>query len=221
MATKQKYLIISIIESHRAEAPKDLPFEIRIPIRKNPTGEIVDTGKVKGIAEGKEFDAWFSKFLGKESILLRSAPGFKKGLPMNLMKWGQNQDQTKGFVSKCAIHIVNEASNRDLIKRVLAQYSDPAERERIRITSIAFRPNITIDSKFAYEEDRMQEARIGNTFIRLVGYCSRCKAVANNYETNDRNPEFEPNPTLAKYRKHDLGTLFGTYHQVEVIQSQE
>jgi len=67
----------------------------------------------------------------------------------------------------------------------------------------------------------MQEARIANTFFRLVGFCSRCKAVGNNYETNDRNPEFEPNPTLTKYRKHDLGTLFGTYHQVEVIGTQE
>jgi MOSC domain len=67
----------------------------------------------------------------------------------------------------------------------------------------------------------MQEARIGNTFMRIVGFCSRCKAVASNYDTNDRNPELEPNPTLAKYRKHELGTLFGTYHQVEVIGSQD
>lgn len=104
---------------------------------------------------------------------------------------------------------------------MLAQYSDEKERERIKITSMAFRPNITIDTPFAYEEDRMLEARVGNTFIRLVGYCSRCKAVANNYETNDRNPEFEPNPTLNKYRKHELGTLFGTYHQVDIIESQE
>lgn len=67
----------------------------------------------------------------------------------------------------------------------------------------------------------MLEARIGNTMVRLVGYCSRCKAVANNYETNDRNPEMEPNPTISKYRKHELGNLFGTYHQVDIIESPE
>lgn len=220
-ATKQKSLVITIIESHRSLAPEGLPHELRIPIHKEPKGEIVDTGKVQGIAEGKQFDEWFSKFLGKDVVFLRSAPGFKKGLPMNILKWGSEEDQTKGFVSKAAIHVVNEASTRDLSKRVLAQYSDPAERERIKITSIAFRPNIIIDSEFAYEEDRMQEARVGNTFLRIVGYCSRCKAVASNYDTNDRNPELEPNPTLAKYRKHELGTLFGTYHQVEVIGSSE
>jgi uncharacterized protein YcbX len=220
-ATKQKYLVISIIESHQHLAPADLPKELRIPIRKEVTGEVVDTGKVKGVREGEQFDQWFSKFLGKPVVFLRSAPGFKKGLPMDILKWGVEEDLTKGFVSKAAIHLVNEASTRDLSKRVLAQYSDPAERARINITSIAFRPNIIVDSKFAYEEDRIQEARVANVFLRLVGFCSRCKAVANNYDTNDRNPELEPNPTIAKFRKHELGTLFGTYHQVEVIGSQE
>lgn len=220
-ATKQKFLVISIIDSHKATAPAGLAHEIKIPIRKEVTGEIVDTGKVRGIAEGKEFDEWFSTFLGKSVILLRSAPDFKKGLPMNILKWGLNEDQTKGFCSKAAIHIINEASTRDLNKRVLAQYKDQEERDRIKVTSIAFRPNIVIDSEFAYQEDFMQEARVANTFLRIVGFCSRCKAVANNYETNDRNPELEPNPTLAKYRKHELGTLFGTYHQVEVIGSAE
>lgn len=86
---------------------------------------------------------------------MRAAPGFKKGLPMNILKWGFDQDQTKGFVSKAVLHVINEASTRDLKKRVLAQYTDPAEIERIKITSIAFRPNIIIDTKFAYEEDRI------------------------------------------------------------------
>ena len=58
----------------------------------------------------------------------------------------------------------------------------------------------------------MQEARIGNTLLRLVGYCARCKAVTCNYETNDRNPELEPTETLGEYRKNKLGSLFGTYH---------
>ena len=88
LATKQKTLVISIIESHQGSAPAGLPLELRIPIRKNPTGKVIDTGKVQGIAEGEQFDEWFSKFLDKEVIVLRSAPGFKKGLPMNIMKWG-------------------------------------------------------------------------------------------------------------------------------------
>ena len=83
------------------------------------------------------------------------------------------------------------------------------------------RPNIIIDTKEAYYEDRIQEARVGNTFIRNVGFCARCKAVAVNYDTYVRNPEIEPIPTLNKYRKHELGTLFGTYDMVDIVGSKE
>ena len=154
-------------------------------------------------------------------MLLRAAPGFKKGIPLEIMKWGSEEDQTRTFVSKCVFHMINEQSTRDLEKRVLAKYPDAADREKIKISSMAFRPNIIIDTAEAYEEDLLQEFRIGSTMVRNVGFCSRCKAVANNYETNDRNPEMEPNPTLASYRKHELGTLFGTYHMVEIIPSVE
>ena len=135
------------------------------------------------------------------------------------MKWGSDEDQTRTFVSKCVFHLINEASTKDLEQRVLAKYPDPADRAKIKVTSLAFRPNIIIDTGVPYEEDLLQEFRIGSTMVRNVGFCSRCKVVANNYETNEHNPELEPNPTLASYRKHELGTLFGTYHMVEIIPS--
>jgi len=50
---------------------------------------------------------------------------------MQILKWGSDQDLTKGFVSKAAIHIINEASIRDLSKRVDAQYSNEEERNQI------------------------------------------------------------------------------------------
>jgi hypothetical protein len=57
--------VISVIDSHSKNLPKGLAKELRIPIKKNPTGEVIDTGKVRGIAEGKEFDEWFTSFLGR------------------------------------------------------------------------------------------------------------------------------------------------------------
>jgi tRNA(His) 5'-end guanylyltransferase len=50
-ATKEKHLVITIIESHRDQAPEGLPHELRIPI-KHLDGEVVDTGKTKGISQG-------------------------------------------------------------------------------------------------------------------------------------------------------------------------
>jgi hypothetical protein len=209
-------LVISIIESCRDQAPTGLSHEIRIPIR-HIEGELVDTGKGQGVRQGKEFDEWFTKFLGREVMVLRSVTSSKKGLPLDVLKWGTSEDTTRTFVSKAVFHTVNEASTKDLEKRVLERYPDPEEREKIQVSSMAFRPNIIIDTGVPYDEDLIQEFRIANTFARNVGFCARCKAVTVNYDTNERNPELEPNPTLNTYRKHALGTLFGTYHMVEII----
>ena len=60
---------------------------------------------------------------------------------------------TKGFVSKAAIHIINEASVRDLRERVIKKFSDPDEIARIKIEPMPFRPNFIIDSGVPYSED--------------------------------------------------------------------
>eukprot|EP00347_Sterkiella_histriomuscorum_P014536 403360502 len=217
---KQKYLIFSVIKSHQEEAEKLPSKELKILIRKQLDGEVIETGKGHGISEGPEADAWFSKFLEKDVFLLRSTPSYMKAVPKKILQQSYDDDMTKGFVSKAAIHIINEASVRDLSERVLKKYTNPEDIKRMKIEAMPFRPNFIIDSGVAYSEDTIQEARIGNTMMRLVGYCSRCKAVTCNFETNDRNPELEPTDTLGAYRKHEFGTLFGTYHQVEIIQSQ-
>jgi hypothetical protein len=51
--------------------------------------------------------------------MLRSAPNFKKPVPKDYLRQSYDDDQTKGFVSKAAIHIINEASVRDLREKVL------------------------------------------------------------------------------------------------------
>ncbi len=134
-----------------------------------------------------------------------------------MLKWGSEGDVTNTFVSKTVFHTINEASIRDLEQKVLARYPDPEQQKLIEVSSMAFRPNIVIDTAVPYEEDLFQEFRIANTFARNVGFCARCKVVTNNYQTNERNPEQEPMPTINTYRKHELGTLFGTYHMVEII----
>jgi len=209
--TRQKFLVFS-------DERKELP-ELRVLIKKRVEGEVVETKKGHGISEGPEADKWFTAFLGYDAFLLRSAPNWKKQVPADVLKQTQAGDQTKGFVSKAAVHIINEASVRDLRERVMSKITDPADRAKTKIEAMPFRPNFVIDSGVAYSEDTYQEARVGNVLFRLVGYCSRCKAVTCNFDTNDRNPDLEPTPTLVSYRKHEFGVLFGTYHQVEVVGS--
>lgn len=77
--TKQKYLVITCVDPQ--ETAKLPSKELRIPIRKNLEGEVIETGKGRGISEGPEANAWFSKFLEKDVFLLRSAPDYTKPVP--------------------------------------------------------------------------------------------------------------------------------------------
>lgn len=211
--SKQKYLVIYLCDEAKHEADRLPTKELRVLIKKRVEGEIINTPKFSGVSEGTEADAWFTAFLEKPVFMLRSNPSFRKAVPQTPLYQALDEDRTKGFISKATIHIVNEASVRDLRERVLRKYDkNPEERDKIKVEADPFRPNIVIDTQVPYSEDTMQEARIANTMLRLVGYCSRCKAVSCNFSTLDYNPEQEPVSTLAEFRKNDLGTLFGTYH---------
>ena len=94
----------------------------------------------------------------------------------------------------------------------MERYPTQEDKDKIVVEADNFRPNIFIDAPEAYEEDGYQEMRCDNVMMRLVGYCKRCNAVTNNYETHERNLEFEPNRTLNFYRKNEIGILFGVYH---------
>ena len=49
--TKEKNIVVSVIESHYHELPEGLAPEIKIPI-KHIDGEVVNTGKLKGVDQG-------------------------------------------------------------------------------------------------------------------------------------------------------------------------
>ena len=70
---------------------------------------------------------------------------------MNLMRWGTEADQISSFAFKTVIHIMNEASVRDLRKRVSKKYSEnPQIRDQIIVDTVAFRPNLVIDTNLPY-----------------------------------------------------------------------
>jgi len=84
--SKQKYLVFTIIESHQEEAAKLPSKELKILIRKNLEGKVIETPKGNGISEGAEADEWFTAFFGKDAFLLRSAPNFTKPVPIAKLK---------------------------------------------------------------------------------------------------------------------------------------
>ena len=90
------------------------------------------------------------------------------------------QDLKKPMVSKAALHVVNEASVRYLTKRVLEQYPEE-DHEKLHFDTETFRANFHIDTGKEFEEDEFKEIRCNSVMMRIVGYCSRCKAVSVNY----------------------------------------
>jgi uncharacterized protein YcbX len=161
---------------------------------------------------GVEAERWLTAFLEKPTLLLRNYPDTVKQLNTKLMIHSDPDDRTKNMTSKAAMHLFNESSMRFLRKSMMGKYNEE-EKMKLRIDTESFRPNIIIDTGKEFEEDSFDQMRIGNVMMRLVGYCSRCKAIAINLDTWDENPDNEPNETLSSFRKHkDLGNLFGTYH---------
>jgi len=89
-------------------------------------------------------------------------------------------DRKKSFTTDAALHIVNQASTRDLKRRVEERY--PEGLENIMIDNRNWRANIYIDTKNAYDEDLFTELRFGTCIARTVGPSVRCKAIQCNYD---------------------------------------
>ncbi|CDW86028.1 molybdenum cofactor sulfurase [Stylonychia lemnae] len=216
--TKLRYLVITCIDP--IEAARLPSKDLRIQITKIKGPVFTAAKGQKGISEGPFADEWLSKLMGKNVFLLRSATDYVKNVPdCKIIPKKIQGGQAKGFISKAAIKIMNEASVRDLKQRVI-QKLKLEENDKIKIDTIAFRPNIVIDSFEPYSEDAIQEARIGSVMMRLVGYCNRSNLRPDQIDTFDDFSCKKSKETLAQYRKNEYGTLFGTYYQAEIIESQ-
>lgn len=102
--------------------------------------------------------------------------------------------------------ILSQASLDDLNARIssanslISTSAHPLPMER-------FRPNIVIAGGEAYQEDAWKEIAIGNARFSLVKPCARCTITTTDQRTGERGKE--PLRTLATYRKHNNGVLFG------------
>lgn len=114
------------------------------------------------------------------------------------------------------LHMVNLASVRNLQAAVREQGN------HVAFDHTLFRANIVFDSSIAYSEDLLQEARIDNILLRTTSPCKRCKAMAINSETRDRDEHMQPYTTLCKQRMlKGIGPVFGIYSCLEILSQQE
>jgi uncharacterized protein YcbX len=69
--------------------------------------------------ESDSVNQWLSKVVGFEVLLLRSSPSKLNSVDFSILWTAKKEDLRRNFITAAALHIVNEASTRDLRDRVL------------------------------------------------------------------------------------------------------
>ena len=169
---------------------------IQLGVQTTGTPWLVNIWKSDGvhaIDQGEEAAGWFSDWLGTPVRLVHIADGY---LCKVNEKYVVSPDDHTGFADGYPILLASEESLHDLNSRL----ESPVPMNR-------FRPNIVVKGCEAFAEDTWKRIRIGDVELAVVKPCARCVVTTIDKETLEHSKE--PLKTLGKYRKHELGAIFG------------
>ena len=148
---------------------------------------------VQAVDQGEESAQWISDWLGTSVRLVHIADGFLRKVSS---EYAINTDDHTGFADGYPILIISEASLQDLNSRLDSAL--PMNR---------FRPNLVVKGCEPFAEDTWKRIRIGDVEMALVKVCPRCVVTTIDKETLAKSKE--PLKTLEKFRRHELGAIFG------------
>lgn len=169
---------------------------VRVPIQRTGITQTVRVWHNKGVQaidQGDESAQWFSDWLGAPVRLVHIAEGVQRRLDS---RYAINQDDHTGFADAYPILIISEESLQDLNTRL-----------EVPVPMNRFRPNLVVKGCGPYAEDTWNKIQVGNVELAIVKPCDRCVVTTIDKETLAQNKE--PLKTLASYRKHELGAIFG------------
>lgn len=181
-------------EGLRLEAPGQPSLSVAFPEADAPTQTVeVWRSRVPARIASEAAHAWLSAVIG--------APTWLVWMP-DTTRRTVNPDFARGegivsFADGYPLLLANEASLADLNRRL----AEPVPMDR-------FRPNVVIAGAEAFAEDSWQRLRIGGVGFHAVKPCKRCLVTTTDQQTGERHPK-EPLRTLATYRRHDGGVIFG------------
>ena len=169
---------------------------VQLGIQSTGTPWPVDIWRSKGvhaIDQGEEAAQWFSDWLGMSVRLVHLADGYKRKLNP---EYAVDEDDHTGFADGYPILLISEESLQDLNTRL-----------EIPVPMNRFRPNLVVRGCEPYAEDTWNKIKIGDVELAVVKPCPRCVVTTIDKETLEQGKE--PLKTLSKYRKHELGAIFG------------
>ena len=142
------------------------------------------------IDQGDEAAAWVSSTLQLPLRLVRFDHAVQRYC--NVTYAGDSGAHTS-FADAYPLLILSEASLADLNSRL----EEPLPMNR-------FRPNVVLSGIDAYDEDHIDEIRVGGLAFKLVKHCTRCQITTTDQSTAAVGTE--PLSTLARYRMNaELG----------------
>ncbi len=157
------------------------------------TVKVWESRDVHAIDQGEEAAQWFSDWLGKAVRLVHIAAGYKR---LVNEKWAVHEDDHTGFADGYPILLASEEGLADLNSRL----ESPVPMNR-------FRPNIVVRGGAPFAEDTWNRINVGDVELAVVKPCARCVVTTIDKETLEKRRE--PLKTLGKYRKNELGAIFG------------
>jgi uncharacterized protein len=169
---------------------------ISLPLQTTGTPWAVDVWKSKGVQsidQGEEAAGWFSDWLGISVRLVHIADGYKRIVNK---QYAVNTDDHTGFADGYPILLTSEEGLHDLNSRL--EHPVPMNR---------FRPNIVVRGCDPFAEDSWNRIRIGDVKLAVVKPCARCVVTTIDKDTLEKSRE--PLKALEKYRRHELGAIFG------------
>ena len=169
---------------------------VRVAVQTTGTSQPVNIWKSEGVPamdQGEEAAQWFSDWLGTSVRLVHIADGFQRRVNE---KYAVNADDHTGFADGYPILLISEESLSDLNARL--EIPVPMDR---------FRPNLVVRGGEPFAEDAWNRIQLGDVKLAVVKPCARCEVTTIDKVTLERRKE--PLKTLGKYRKHELGAIFG------------
>jgi uncharacterized protein len=150
---------------------------------------------VPAIDQGEEAAAWLSSTLHRPLRLVRFDRAFQRACNQTFV--GESGAHT-AFADAYPMLILSEASLADLNSRLAQQL--PMNR---------FRPNVVLSGIEAYDEDHVDEVRVGSVVLKMVKRCTRCQITTTDQDT--ATVGLEPLATLRGYRMDPQlgGVTFG------------
>jgi len=142
-----------------------------------------------------EADLWFSKYLGMGCRLVRMRATDERLVESRA---GVEPGTMVSFADGYPFLLIGEGSLKDLNNRL----DHP-------VTMAHFRPNLVISGTTPFQEDQWSRIAIGEATFDVVKPCKRCVMTTINPETGVKAGHGDPLKTLAGYRKHDGGVIFG------------